>query len=321
MNPKTYPKVCVVIPCFKVKDSILDVISQLDSMVQRIIVVDDFCPDRTGIFVEENTVDPRVKVIYNEANLGVGGSTINGYRCGLEEGYEILVKVDGDGQMDGRRIPELIEPLVNGRADYSKGNRFFNLKYLKGMPKVRIIGNIALSFLSKASSGYWFLFDPNNGFTAIKSEVLANLPLDSISRRYFFESDMLFRLNMEYARVAEIRMPAIYGDERSNLNVLKAVFEFSIKHLRNFIKRLIYTYLLRDFSVASINLIIGSILLLFSIVLGSYAWIHGITSSAQTSTGTQVLVAISFLGGLQMILSFLNHDITRSSELKESREM
>lgn len=302
-------KVAVVIPCFKVRTHILDVIHSIGPEVNRIYVVDDACPDSTGLFVENNNID-RVSVIYHDENQGVGGAVLTGYRSALDEGMDIIVKVDGDGQMDPSLIPDLILPIITGRADYTKGNRFFDLKEIRAMPMIRLIGNAALSFLTKLSSGYWNLFDPTNGFTAIHRSAAQHLPFEKISRRYFFETDMLFRLNILRAVVIDIPMDAKYGDEKSNLVISKVAGEFLFKNCRNFFKRLFYNYYLRNMSLASIELPLGTLLFIFGLVFGIYQWAHSISSNIPSSAGTVMLSALPIIVGIQLILAFLGYDIS-----------
>src|SRR4029079_4290005 len=140
-----------------------------------------------------------------------------GFAIALQEGADIVVKLDGDGQMDPAEIPRLVRPIQEQRADYTKGNRFYSPRSLKAMPAFRIMGNSALSFISKISSGYWHMMDPTNGFVALETRVLALLPAEKIDRGYFFESDMLFRLSTIRARVIDVPMPPKYGSEKSNL--------------------------------------------------------------------------------------------------------
>lgn len=304
-------QICVVIPVFKVKVHILDVINSIGPEVQKIIVVDDACPEESGSHVKRNNNDPRVEVIFHASNTGVGGAVKTGYKRAIEMNAEAIVKVDGDGQMDTSRIYELVNPILEGKADYTKGNRFFDVETVKAMPKIRILGNIGLSFITKLSSGYWDVFDPNNGFTAIRKSTLRHLDLNKIDNKYFFESDMLFRLGLLNARVMDIPIPAIYGDEKSNLKIRRIFFEFLRKHFRNTLKRIVYSYYLRDFKIASIELPLGLILFNFGIILGTYSWIHGIVTNTNTQTGTLILIAMSVLAGLQLILSFLSHDTTK----------
>lgn len=305
-------KIAVVIPAFKVKKTILEVISQVDDRVRFIIVADDFCPEESGAFVEKNCRDSRVRVIRNEKNLGVGGAMKSGYVLALTLGADIVVKIDGDGQMDPRSMDLFVNPIVNGAADYSKGNRFSNIKDVKNMPKHRIIGNLILSFLAKFSTGYWKIFDPNNGYTAISAIALQSIEIEKIDNGYFFESDMLYRLNLARAVVIDVPMQAKYGEEISNLSIKRVLVEFPIKHFRNFIKRVLSSYYLRDFTLASIELPVGLLLTLFGFTSGILNLVRSQELLQATPTGTLILISMSVLVGIQFILSFFAYDIDSS---------
>jgi dolichol-phosphate mannosyltransferase len=309
------PHVAVVIPSYRVRNHILGVIAALGPEVRTILVIDDCCPEFSGEYVAEQTSDRRVTVIKHSENQGVGGAMITGYKEALLRGADIVVKIDGDGQMDSGQIQKLINPLLNNRADYTKGNRFFNIDKIGEMPLHRIIGNAGLSFLSKLSTGYWGVFDPNNGFTAISSIALRNIPLNKISKRFFFESDMLFRLNLTRAVVVDIPMDAIYGHEESNLSAVKSVIEFTLKHVKNFFKRIFYNYFLREFSLATLNLIFGALLLIFGFAIGIKSWTQSIDTGLVTNVGTLILISMSVLSGLQMLLSFFSYDISHQPKV------
>lgn len=304
------PVIAVVIPSYKVTQHILGVLRGIGPECSRIYVVDDCCPDSSGDFVSRNCTDPRVTVLKNPVNLGVGGAVMTGYRAAIADGVDVIVKVDGDGQMNTDLIPEFVRPILTGEADYTKGNRFFNLEEIRAMPKIRLFGNAALSFLTKLSSGYWDLFDPTNGFTAIHREVARRLPFQKISTRYFFETDMLFRLNTLRAVIVDIPMDAKYGDEVSNLKISKILGEFLVKHIRNFGKRIFYNYYLRDMSLASIELPLGILMMSGGLLFGSYKWITSFEKGVATTAGTVMLAAIPILMGLQFILAFLSYDIS-----------
>jgi glycosyltransferase involved in cell wall biosynthesis len=302
-------RIAVVIPAYRVKKHILSVIGQIGAEVDHIYVIDDKCPEETGKFVQEQATDPRVSVHFNELNLGVGGAVMAGYRCALADGIDIVIKIDGDEQMDPALVPRVIQPIIEGRADYTKGNRFFNLAQIRKMPALRLFGNAVLSFLNKLSSGYWDIFDPTNGYTAIHTDILRELPLDKISNRYFFESDMLFRLNLQKAVVVDIPMDAKYGDEVSNLKISRVAGEFLLKHVRNFGKRIFYNYYLRDMSLASLELPLGLALFVFGTVFGVTQWMTSASNHVATPAGTVMLSALPTLMGLQLILAFLAFDI------------
>lgn len=301
--------IAVVIPSYKVTRHVLDVIAAIGPEVSRIYVVDDQCPDRSGDFVRTHCRDPRVTVLEHEANQGVGGAVMTGYRAAIADGAKVIVKIDGDGQMDASLIPAFVAPILAGEADYTKGNRFFNLERISAMPPVRLFGNAVLSLLTKLSSGYWDLFDPTNGYTAIHADCARYLPFEKISRRYFFETDMLFRLNTLGAVVVDVPMDAVYGDEVSNLKVSRIVTEFATKHVRNFLKRLFYNYYLRNMSLASIELPLGMLLVLFGALYGGSHWLQSARSDVATPAGTVMVAALPVIMGVQLILAFLAYDI------------
>lgn len=303
-------KVAVVIPCYRVRRHILKVISEIaEDDVWRIYVVDDFCPDGSGDFVEQNCNDPRVRILRNESNQGVGGAVMAGYKQAVADGAEVIVKIDGDGQMDAALIPAFVAPIIRGEADYTKGNRFFEIETVRKMPKVRLIGNIGLSFLTKLSSGYWNLFDPTNGYTAISSVVAKHLPFDKISRRYFFESDMLFRLNTLRAVAMDIPMFAEYGAELSNLSVRRELPRFFFKNMRNVCKRIVYNYFIRNFTYATLELVFGFIFFIFGFIYGGLSWIEHSQLALFASPGTVMLAALPTILGIQLILGFVNYDM------------
>jgi dolichol-phosphate mannosyltransferase len=301
--------IAVVIPCYRVREHVLGVLRGIGPEVAAIYVVDDACPEGSGAHVRANCSDPRVRVLVNAANLGVGGAVLAGYRAAIDEGAEVIVKIDGDGQMDPALLPAFVAPLLRFEADYAKGNRFFDLDRLRGMPRVRVFGNAVLSFMAKLSTGYWDLFDPTNGYTAIRADVAARLNPDKISQRYFFESDLLFRLGTLRAVVVDVPMAPVYGDETSGLKVSRVIGEFAYKHLRNFGKRVFYGYFLRDMSVASIELLLGVPMLLFGLVFGAVSWAEYAGTGRAAPAGTVMLAALPVIVGLQFILAFLAYDI------------
>lgn len=301
--------VAVVIPCYKVKRHIQEVIHRIGDEVLKIYVVDDACPEGSGKFVEESVRDLRVQVLYHSENQGVGGAVMTGYRAAISSGADVIVKVDGDGQMDPILIPDLIYPVLAGEADYTKGNRFFDLDEISAMPVMRLFGNAVLSFMAKLSTGYWDLFDPTNGYTAIHADVARRLPFSKISKRYFFETDLLFRLNIMRAVAVDVPMSAKYGEEASNLKISKIIFEFLFKHARNFLKRIFYNYYLRDLSLASIELPLGLLLVMFGIGFGLFSWLDSVQANAATPAGTVMFSALPILMGLQFLLAFLANDI------------
>ena len=240
---------------------------------------------------------------------------IAGYQAALAQDVDIVVKIDGDGQMDPAILSDFVDPLINGLADYTKGNRFFWPKSIRGMPMLRLIGNAGLSFLTKASSGYWRIMDPTNGYTAIHSAALRALPLDRVANRYFFESDMLFRLYNARAVVLDIPMDARYSGEKSSLAISRILLPFLLLNLRNMSKRFIYNYFVRDFNMASVMAIVGLPLLIFGVIFGTTEWIESNRFGTTASAGTVMVAALPIIVGLQLILSAMSFDLNNQPQI------
>lgn len=303
-------KLAAIIPCYKVRRHILEVVEAALDRLDHVFVVDDQCPENSGDLVAETFPPDRVTVLRHDANKGVGGATITGYRAALDAGYDVLIKIDGDGQMDLGHLPALVQPIVIGEADYTKGNRFYRRQNLDRMPLVRLLGNSLLSILTKASSGYWNLMDPTNGYTALHRTAAQEIEWSKVASRYFFESDLLFRLNIARAVVKDVPIPALYGDEDSNLRINKIIPSFVLGHIRNFAKRFFYNYIIRDFSVGTIQALGGAVLLLFGVTFGGITWYRNHQLDLDTSVGTVMLATLPIILGFQLLLAALSFDVT-----------
>lgn len=301
--------IAVVIPCYRVRDQVGAVLAALGPEVGAAFVVDDACPERTGDHVETTVRDPRVRVIRNAKNLGVGGAVKAGYRAALAAGATVVVKVDGDGQMDPALIPALVAPILDQRADYVKGNRFHDLDELSAMPAVRLLGNALLSLVNKVASGYWDVMDPTNGFTAVHARVLERLPLDKVADDYFFESDMLFRLATLRAVVVDLPMAPVYGGAPSSLRIGQVAMRFPRRYLSRTAKRIFYGYFLRDFNAGSVQLVMGTLLALGGAAFGTWHWYLSATTGVPATSGQVMLSALPVLLGGHLLISAVNHDI------------
>ena len=301
-------KIAVVIPTYKVIQYIKDVIDNIPDIIDTIIVVDDKCPDYSGKFAESlNNV--RVEMVYHEHNQGVGAAVVSGYKKALELGMDVVVKIDGDGQMDTNYLQSLIQPILDGKADYTKGNRFFDFKALRAMPKIRLFGNSGLSFLVKASSGYWNMMDPTNGYTAINRYAMENLDLDKLAKKYFFESDMLINLNIENAVVKDVPIPAKYGNEESSLSITRTLFSFPPKLFKGMCKRLFLKYFIYDFNMLSVYMLLGLPMVLFGTFFGLFHWVSSAISHIETPIGTVMLSVLPIILGTQFLLQAIQIDM------------
>ena len=309
MNNETL-KIAVVIPCYKVSQNLKSVINDIGTEVTHIYCVDDNCPEESWKVAESIAKkDSRIHIIRRERNGGVGAAVISGYKAALEDDAEIIVKIDGDGQMSAELIPNFIRPIYENRADFVKGNRFYHLKSIAGMPFVRIIGNSALSFINKLSSGYWNLFDPYNGFTAIHAKVLKLIPMEKLNKRYFYEADILYRLSTLRAVVKNVPMDSVYENEKSNLSILNTLLTFPYLHFNRMVKRIFYNYFLRNFNIASLYLILGLFLSFFGIWYGIDSWVELSGKNEIASPGTVMLAAMPIIIGNTYLVGFLAYDM------------
>lgn len=310
-----------VIPCYRGLPEVLDVVKQTLSYVDHVVLVDDCCPNNSGNVVLSEISSTRLTVIRNFSNLGVGGSTKVGYDFGLNHGAEYIVKIDADGQMDPSDIPILLSYLKDAKTSYVKGNRFFSSTSFQGMPLKRVIGNIGLSFLTKLSTGYWEIFDPTNGYTAITSSALKIINYSQASNRYFFETDMLYLCSLSNLRVTDVNLKCIYDTQTpSNLLVHKQLFPFAIRHVKLFCKRLFYSYFLMEVNPGTLSILLGSFSFLVALSVGTWRYIYGLVTGLETQAGIQTLFLLFSLLSVQCLLSFLYYDASTRPFLRGIRQ-
>jgi len=301
-------KIAVVIPAYRAAAQVATVVRGVPDWIGRIYVIDDACPENSGDAAKA-AGDGRVVVLRRQQNGGVGAAVKTGYRQALADGFDIVVKMDADDQMDPAYLNALLKPILAGRADYTKGNRFRDLKALRQMPRVRLLGNSVLTFLVKAASGYWQMMDPTNGYTAINREALERLELDRVSDGYFFESDMLIRLNIAGAVAEDVAIPARYGDEQSSLHIPSIMPVFVYRLIRGMGKRILFKYFLYDFSLGSFYLTAGALLTAFGMVFGGYKWWQSAQGGTAATTGTVMIAVLALLLGVQFLVQAINFDI------------
>ncbi|MGO9244181.1 MAG: glycosyltransferase family 2 protein [Verrucomicrobiia bacterium] len=301
-------RIAIVIPAYREEERIEDVIRGLPSWVDHIVVVDDASPDAT-LDRARSVGDQRLVVLRHDHNQGVGGAALTGFAKALELGADVLVKMDGDGQMNPAGLPALIEPIRLGEADYVKGNRFLHSRELVRMPWVRRLGNIGLSFMAKMASGYWNLFDPNNGYVAIHAAVLPLLDQNRIHKRFFFENSMLLELGLNRAVVRDVYMPARYNEKVSHLSETRTLLEFPPLLLRGLVGRVVMQYFVRDFNAVSLFIVTGLAATIFGILWGGYYWWWYAHAGLPTPTGTVMIAVLPVILGLQLLLQALVMDV------------
>jgi len=304
-------RVAVVIPAFNVAPHIAGVIRGVPEWIDDVIVVDDAGTDSTAE-VLQSLREPRLVVERLSVNQGVGGAMVRGFRIAMDRGAEIVVKMDGDGQMDPALLPSLLTPLVIEGYSYAKGNRFLSEDRLREMPKARLVGSFGLTFLTKLASGYWHVFDPANGYVAVDVAMLRKLPLHRVARRYFFETDMLIHLNVFRARVKDVPAPPRYGDEHSSMRVGWILATFPLRLLRGFWYRVYERHVLREFSPVAMFWVLGTLLLAWGTVFGAATWLNSLIAGKVATTGTVMLSVLPFILGFQLALQAILIEIHES---------
>lgn len=300
-------KIAAVVPAYKEEKMIAKVIETMPDFVDHIVIVDDCSPDRTSEVVQ-SIADPRVRLIRHEENQGVGGAIITAHRAAMELGADVNVVMAGDAQMDPDYLPQLLDPVTDGGYGFSKANRFFAPESFRGMPGYRVFGNVVLSFFTKVASGYYHLFDPQNGYTAVRTSVLERLPLDRIAKRYSFENDLLIHLNIAQVPAVDVAIPAVYGDEVSSIRLSKVIPELLHRLTVGYWSRIWYRYVLWSFSPIAFMLFLGLALLLIG--GGISIWVmFQIAGSVVATAATVMLAALPLMIGSQLLISAFLLDI------------
>lgn len=313
-------RVAVAIPAYKAVASIAAVIADIPAAVDWIIVVDDASPDGVATAVRA-LLDPRIRLIVHDKNQGVGGAMKTAYRAALEAGADVVVKMDADGQMDPRYLADLVAPAAAGDAGYVKGNRLWSWTSAKGMPRERLFGNLFLSLATKAASGYWNIFDPTNGFTAIRADVLRRLDFDAIENRYYFETNMLVELHLRRIPVQDVLMEARYQGETSSLSVAGASLEFAVRLVRSLSRRILLEYFVLDMRPGTLFGIVGALGVLFGTTFGIYHWRLGEQIGSSSLPGTVMVAAIPVIVGAQLLVQAIALDIAESRNFPRLRAL
>jgi len=304
--------VAVVVPAYNESVLIGKTIGTMPGFVDHIVVVDDASTDGTGQRARA-AGDPRVQLITHESNTGVGGAILDGHRRALELKADVSVVMAGDAQMDPDYLDALLDPIVADGVAFTKANRFFSRDSYRGMPPTRIVGNIVLSFLTKASSGYWHLFDPQNGYTALHRSALERLSLDRISPGYDFENSLLINLNILGVRARDVPIPAVYGQAVSGIRLRRVVPRLARTLFVGFWQRILYKHVLASFSAIALLLFTGLALCGFGLLVGGFVVINSIGPQT-ASAGTVLLAVAPMLTGIHLLVNALLLDIQESPD-------
>lgn len=307
----------VVVPAYNEEENIENVIQTLPSFVDRVYAIDDASTDQTWENinrcvtrtekkkVERSIADggvdraSRVVPVKHEENQGAGGAVKTGYALALSDEMDVTVVMDGDGQMDPDDLERIIEPVVTGEVTYAKGNRLFFRQDREQMSRWRLFGNSILTMLTRISSGYWELADPQNGYTAISLDGLRTVPFDRLYDSYGFLNHLLISLNVNDEPIADVAHRAVYGDETSGIRYSTFIPGLSVLLFRGFIDRLVQSYLVRRFHPLVACYGVGT----FAVTVGALGGLYAIRSPAVDGfLGGMTSLIVVLIGGLLVIL-------------------
>lgn len=306
-----------VVPAYNEETQISVVVKTMPDYVDRIVIVDDKSTDSTVEIVKKlKETDKRIKLICHEVNQGVGAAIASGYKWARDNDIDMAVVMAGDAQMDPVDMPNLLDPVVENRTDYSKGNRLIHSETLDQMPRIRLFGNAMLSLLTKIASGYWHIADSQTGYTVINKQALKEIDWDSMYKRYGQPNDLLVRLNVHNFRVMDVPIKSVYDvGEVSGIKVRKAVFTIGSLLVRLFFWRLKRKYIIYDFHPLVLFYLMGFALLLLSGIFAirlAILWImHGAAPSL-----TAIALMFSFSMGMQSIFFAMWFDMNDNRHLR-----
>jgi glycosyltransferase involved in cell wall biosynthesis len=298
----------IIIPAYRAEATIKSVLDKVPKYVDWIVVVDDASPDGTSTTAMQ-VADRRIILIRHDRNLGVGGAMVTGFQRALELQADLIAKIDADGQMDPSYLDRFVRVCRLYGCDYVKANRFGHLDDIAAMPKIRLWGSVVLSFLTKLVSGYWNVFDPQNGYLLITRQMLKRLDLQRIHRGYFFENSMLILLNILRARIGEIYLPAVYAGEASSMKLGKILRTFPGHLLGGLVYRIYQKYFFRSLSPFFLLLVFGLICSIWGCLWGGVAWYKSYSTGIPATTGTVVLALLPLILGWSALLQAFVLDV------------
>ncbi len=304
--------VAVVVPAYNEERLVGPTVGGIPDFVDHIIVVDDCSTDATAERAQA-VGDQRMQLVRRQTNGGVGAAILDGHRMALELGADVSVVMAGDNQMDPAYLPALLDPIADEGIHFTKANRFYSREALAGMPAMRVFGNIVLSFATKAASGYWHLFDPQNGYTAIHRAALERLDLSRIAKRYEFENDLLISLNVLNVRSRDVPIPAVYRDEVSTLRLHQVAPRLTYLLFRGFWRRIFLKHVLLSFSPIAVLLFTGLALCTFGLAVGVVV-IYETLGPPVASAGSVLLAVAPTLTGIHMLVNAMVLDIQESPD-------
>lgn len=308
-------RVAAILPCYNEEKLIGKTIDMMPDFVDKILAVDDKSTDNTWEVISKIAkTNKRVVPLKHDANTGIGGAYVTGFNYSLENKIDLVFTMAGDAQCDTTYMTNMADTLLDHDLDYVKANRFVHLEALKQMPSFRRIGNTVITILTKFSSGYYSIFDSQNGYGVFRRKTLENLPFEHIGRRYDYENTLLIALSIMGARIKDEPVPAIYGDEVSTIPVFKTTMRALKVVWRGFWKRMYYKYVLVNFHPIALFLFSGLLSALVGLLFGGFIVYERFISNQSPSTGTVMLCVLPLIVGLQLLLTAITMDMNNEGK-------
>lgn len=321
----------VVVPAYNEEGHVAEVIETIPDIADRIYAIDDASTDETWAELRDcaqrvnaRATDrrspdsgddaSRVVAIQHERNRGAGAAVKTGYSRALEDGIDVVATMDGDGQMDPAHLERIVDPVASGEVTYAKGNRLGSRRDYERMSRWRLFGNVLLTFLTRISSGYWEISDPQNGFTAISNEGLRRVRFERLYDDYGFLNHILFALNLNRAKIADVSHPSVYGDETSTIRYSTFIPRLSVLLARTFVERIGRSYVIRRFHPLVICYALGAIVTVIGVSGGLFALL---SPTVDAFLGGMMSVSVGALGGLLLTLGMW-FDVSENTGLVRS---
>jgi glycosyltransferase involved in cell wall biosynthesis len=310
-------KIGVVIPAHNEETQIQRVIETMPDFVDQIIIVDDNSTDKTvAVITDLQKSYPHITLLRHSVNRGAGAAMVTAYKYAKEQDIDVAVRMDGDGQMNPNDLSVLLDPVVEGRADYSKGNRLFTGEAYQKIPKVRYFGNAFLSLFTKIASGYWNVADSQSGYTAINKKALNLIDWDQLYTWYGHPNDILVRLNVQNMRVKDVPVEPVYNiGEKSGIKIGRAIFKIGWLLLKLFFWRMKEKYIIRDFHPLVFFYFLGGFFYLMMVLLFGRVFYHWIFYSHIPAINA-LAAFFSFMSGSLFSLFAMWFDMEANKDLK-----
>jgi glycosyltransferase involved in cell wall biosynthesis len=310
-------KICVVIPVYNEETQIGRVIETMPDYIDQLVIVDDKSKDKTIETIKSYQKKyNHITLLEHEFNKGVGGAMATGYNFLKDRDFDAVVRMDGDGQMHPKDLPALLDPVVDGQTDYSKGNRLFTGEAYQKIPKIRYFGNAFLSLFTKIASGYWHVADSQSGYTAINQKALQMIDWDKMYQWYGQPNDVLVRLNVHNFKVKDVPVQPVYNiGEQSGIKYKKVIFTIGWLLIKLFLWRMKEKYIIRDFHPLVFFYLLGGIFGIITIALFGRLFFYWYIVGKIPSINA-LAAMFSFISASQFSLFAMWFDMEANKDLK-----